>query len=83
MIITWDEPKRLINIQRHALDFRDLDDLFFVRANIGTAKKGRLRAIGRLADGTVVVIFATLGTEAISVISMRPANRQERILVNG
>ena len=39
MIITWDEPKRVINIQRHALDFRDLDDLFFVRANIGTEKK--------------------------------------------
>jgi len=83
MKILWDEPKRLVNIERHAMDFRDLDDSFFVRANIGPAKKGRLRAVGRWADGTIVVIFATLGTDAISVISMRPANRKERRLVNG
>ena len=83
MEILWDEPKRLINIERHALDFRDLDYTFFLRAKIGPAKKGRLRAVGWLADSTIVVIFITLGAEAISVISMRPANRKERKLVNG
>jgi uncharacterized protein len=25
MIITWDEPKRKANIERHGLDFADLD----------------------------------------------------------
>lgn len=38
-------------------------------------------AIGRLADGTIAVVFATLGTEAVSVISMRPASRKERNLL--
>jgi uncharacterized DUF497 family protein len=31
-----------------------------------------------LNDEAVVVIFAALGTEAISVISLRPASRKER-----
>ena len=83
MKILWDEPKRLINIERHAMDFRDLDDSFFVRANIGPAKK-RAPACGWPLGGRHdVVIFATLGTEGISVISMRPASRMERKLFNG
>jgi uncharacterized DUF497 family protein len=45
------------------------------------AKDGRSKAIGRLRDGTVVVIFLTLGTEALSVISMRPARKDERSLL--
>jgi uncharacterized DUF497 family protein len=44
------------------------------------AKHGRFQAIGRLADGTLSVIFATLGTEAMSIISMRPASDKERSL---
>ena len=37
--------------------------------------------IGRLADGTIAFVFATLGIEGISVISMRPASRKERSLL--
>ena len=45
------------------------------------AKAGRHMAIGRLADGTVAVVFAALGTEGVSVISMRPASAKERSLL--
>jgi hypothetical protein len=38
-------------------------------------------AIGRLADGTIAVVFAVLGTQGVSVISMRPASRKERELL--
>jgi hypothetical protein len=38
-------------------------------------------AIGRLADGTISVVFAALGTEGVSVISMRLASRKERNLL--
>lgn len=38
-------------------------------------------AIGRLADGTVAVVFAALGTQGVSVISMRPASARERSLL--
>ncbi len=78
MIIVWDEPKRLANIDKHGLDFADLSLEFFERALIRPAKRGRLQAIGRLADGTIAVIFVRLGTEGLSVISMRAANQAER-----
>ena len=33
-------------------------------------------AIGHLNDGTIAVVFAVLGTEGVSVISMRPVKPQ-------
>ncbi|WP_411034552.1 BrnT family toxin [Shinella sp. BYT-45] len=81
MKIVWDEPKRIANIEKHGLDFADLSFEFFLTSVVVPAKAGRSKAIGRLADGTVVVIFVTLGTEALSVISMRPARKDERSLI--
>ena len=39
-----------------------------------------MRGIGPNASGIICVVFATLGTEAVSVISMRPARLDERRL---
>jgi uncharacterized DUF497 family protein len=80
MLITWDEPKREANLEKHGLDFAELTDAFFLESTIKPAKHGRFQAIGLLADGSLSVIFATLGTEAISIISMRPASDKERSL---
>lgn len=77
MRILWDEPKREANIAKHGLDFAALDLDFFTRAKIGPGKHGRLIAIGRL-NGVLTVIFICLGSEALSVISMRPASARER-----
>ncbi|MBW9087977.1 BrnT family toxin [Rhizobium wenxiniae] len=80
MIITYDEIKRRTNINRHfGLDFADLDMDFFEGSTVYPAKNGRLAAIGIFRGQIViVVIFKPLGSEAISVISMRPASRNER-----
>lgn len=78
MRIVWDERKRQTNLVKHGLDFADLDFEFFILAVTSPAKEGRSKAVGRLKDGTIVVIFMALGSEAISVISMRPARRDER-----
>ncbi|MFG1297395.1 BrnT family toxin [Xanthobacter variabilis] len=78
MKILWDEPKRLANLAKHGLDFADLDMEFFASALVLPAAQGRFKAIGRRADGTLVVIFAVLGVEAVSVISMRRASLAER-----
>ncbi|MCB1466340.1 BrnT family toxin [uncultured Paracoccus sp.] len=78
MLIVWDEPKRKANLAKHGMDFADLDAEFLLDALVIPAKQGRFKAMGRFADGTIAVIFATLGTEAISLISMRPASKQER-----
>ena len=81
VVIVWDEPKRQRNIVRHKLDFSDLDEWFFLDAVTVPAKENRYMAIGRLDDGTIAVVFASLGTEGVSVISMRPASRKERSLL--
>lgn len=75
--------KRLANIVTHGMDFTNLDEAFFETSVVGPAKLGRLIAVGRLANGVVAVVFVALGTEGVSVISMRPASRKERRLVDG
>lgn len=78
MRIVWDEPKRLANLAKHGMDFADLAEEFFSEALIRDAKSGRLQAIGIDRNGVISVVFAILGTEGISVISMRPASKPER-----
>ncbi|RWB00304.1 MAG: hypothetical protein EOS07_22740 [Mesorhizobium sp.] len=79
MKIVWDEPKRLADIEKHGWilprwmrNFSLADRLMAI---------GRM-AIGRMIDGIVAVIFARLGSEGITIISMRPANPNERRLFN-
>ena len=79
MKIVWDEPKRLTNLANRQLDFADLlDGEFFMSARILPANKGRLMAIGYHQGSPHTVIFKALGTEAISLISLRRASRKER-----
>ncbi len=80
MKIVWDENKRRSNLAKHGLDFADLTLEFFAAAELGRVKHGRLVAVGELDGRTVIaVIFRPLGAEAISVISMRPASKRERM----
>ena len=80
MKILWDEPKRLANIEKHGLDFADLNETFFDDALVLPSYNKRWRGIGKDIRGVITVVFVTLGTEAVSVISMRPADRYEREL---
>src|SRR3954453_582575 len=77
MKIVWDKQKRLPKIEDHHLDFADLDESFFEDALVLPSYKGRRRGIGKHADDLIAVIFATLGTEAVSIISMRPASKRK------
>ncbi|ADO42393.1 BrnT family toxin [Ketogulonicigenium vulgare] len=81
MMIVWDEPKRESNLEKHGLDFADLSEEFFLSSVVVPAKNGRHMAIGKLADGTIAVVFATLGTQGLSVISMRHASKKERAIL--
>lgn len=82
MKIVWDEPKRLANLDKHGLDFADLNESFFDSALVlpSHSKNKRWVAIGVSIRGVVVVVFARLGREGVSIISMRPASRSERKL---
>jgi hypothetical protein len=81
MKIVWDEPKRLANLDKHGLDFADVIHFEWETALIVTTHSSRFKAVGRYADGTAVVVYAELGTEAISIVSFRPANATERRLL--
>jgi len=82
MRITYDEPKREWTLKERGLDFAGLTVEFFETAAIFPAKQGRWIAINWFRGVAILaVIFRPLGTEAISVISMRRASRKERDLL--
>jgi uncharacterized DUF497 family protein len=60
------------------LDFADLNETFFDNALVVPTYNKRWAGIGKNIRGVIVVVFVTLGKEAVSVISMRPANKNER-----
>jgi uncharacterized DUF497 family protein len=79
MRLVWDEPKRQQNIAKHGLDFAFLTSEFFENAHIEDAKSGRFLAVGEFEGVTIIaVVFRPLGSEALSIISMRRANKAER-----
>ena len=83
MIFLSDPPKRLKNIENHGFDLDEAADCDWTGAVIlpgypGKRGEERFKAILPHRDDLVVVVFSRLGREAISVISMRRANRKER-----
>lgn len=79
MEIVWDEPKRQQNLAKHGLDFAWLTLEFFAAARITTTHSDRYMAVGDLEGVAIIaVVFRPLGSEAVSVISMRRAGRKER-----
>lgn len=81
MKIVWDERKRSANITKHGMDFSALTVDFFEAATFYPAKRGRILAIGELNGEIIVaVVFKVLGTEGVSVVSLRPASKKERSL---
>lgn len=79
MKIVWDEQKRQTNLTKHGMDFASLTVEFFETARIEDAKIGRYLAVGELEGVTIIaVVFRPLGSEALSVISMRRASKTER-----
>ena len=79
MKIIWDEPKRQQNLAKHGLDFACLSVEFFEGSIVYPAEESRFFAVGELNGQMVVAaVFRRLGSEAVSVISMRHASRKER-----
>jgi uncharacterized DUF497 family protein len=82
MQITFDEAMRRTNLVKHRLDFADLTLDFFKAALIFDAAQDRYMAVGEFQDRIIIaVVFKPLGSEALTVISMRPASRKERSLL--
>src|SRR5215475_12724700 len=70
MKIVWDEPKRQTNLTTHGLDLADAelfdwDGAVVVRGHNRAGGRSRFRAIGRLGNDLVTIVFSPLGTEAV------------------
>ena len=79
--ITWDEVKRRANLEKHKLDLADVTPAIFDAGLVQVGRNGRFKAIGLVNERPVAMIFKPLGSEAISVISLRPASKKERQLL--
>lgn len=81
MRFTWDENKRLANLDRHGLDFVDAVQVFagpLILFEDARADYGEQRMIGiGLLDFLVVLIVHVETDEEIRIISMRKANSDE------
>jgi uncharacterized protein len=78
MAISFDEPKRQLNLVKHGLDFADRDVEYFADSLVVAAKLGRSMAIGILCNDVIATVFVKLGSQGLSIASMRPASRKER-----
>lgn len=79
METVWDEAKRLSNLDKHKIDFVDVADEFdFADAFIAPAREDRYLAIGPFRQQIIAVVVRFYGTEAVSLISARPASNKER-----
>lgn len=81
MSFEWDERKRLLNLEKHGLDFLDVSAVFEApHIVVPSAYRGdeeRFLAIGAF-EGRYVTVVYTTRREAIRVISFRRARHEER-----
>ena len=85
MRIVWDEAKRLTTLDERGIDFADAEDFdwedaLYMPGHPGEDGRPRFMAIGWLHDELLTIVYSPLGTEAISIVSMRPASRKDRRL---
>jgi uncharacterized DUF497 family protein len=78
MKIVSDPPKRAKTLKERGFDLDEVPPEFFEAAMILGARQGRFEAVGLLDGRMMAIIFRPLGTEALSIISMRRASVSER-----
>lgn len=82
MKFEWNEDKNKTNIRVHEIDFHDAAEIFehSMVVKVDTRKDyGEQRQVGLgQLNGAVVVIVFTKRSNAIRIISIRRANRNER-----
>jgi uncharacterized DUF497 family protein len=83
MRFQWDPRKNKANQKKHGFDFADAPSMFdgLLLARPDTREdygEERWRGIGSIHGRIAVVVFATVGTDTIRIISLRKANTYER-----
>lgn len=87
MRVSWDAAKNLANLRKHAVSFREAQELFLAGGEYleiydesHSELEDRFIAIGPISRGLVVVIWTDRDEETIRLISARWATRRERDL---
>jgi uncharacterized DUF497 family protein len=82
-MFVWDEKKRLSNLSKHGLDFRDAglvydnpEKLTYDSSRINEPRSMDLAFA--LIHGRLLALIYTLRAEKVRIISFRPASREER-----
>lgn len=84
MIVLIPEMKRIANIAKHGIDSADFAATFewnhYVVLPAKPSRTGRARElyVGMMQDRLVTAVVSPLGSEALAVISVRPAATKER-----
>ena len=82
MIFEWDETKRQKNIEKHKLDFEDVDLVFEKDFVVFPAKENlgekRFLAVGRLRGFYVTIVYTMREGPAYRIISFRRARDEEK-----
>ncbi len=78
----WDEPKNLVNIDKHGIDFNNAYELFggdklIIPDDRKDYGEKRMIAVGRINQRLVVAVYTQRG-ETIRIISVRKANSREK-----
>jgi uncharacterized DUF497 family protein len=81
-VVTWDEPKRRRNLQKHGFDFADAEQVFegvtYTYEDDRLAyRERRFVTLGLLRE-IIVSIVHTEEADHIHIISMRKATKRER-----
>jgi uncharacterized protein len=82
--LEWNEAKRLENLAKHGIDFRDAGELFadpdhvVIPDHRRAYGEERFIVLGKTLGGRVCVLVMTPRAERVRVISLRPANARER-----
>lgn len=76
----WDERKRLLNLAKHGLDFREAGMLFInksITEESARNDESRLKTTGYL-NGELITVIWIGRRESIRIISMRKARHEEK-----
>ena len=80
--ISWDEPKRKVNLAKHKIDLADLEPVFdSPMVSVEDAREGygevRLQSLGIWRGRVIFLVWTPRGDTYAHLISCRYANRKE------
>jgi uncharacterized DUF497 family protein len=81
-VITWDEPKRQINLRRHKIDLAEVESVFDGPVITDEDERDdygelRLQTFGLWRGRVVLLVWTPRAEDVAHLISCRYANRQE------